>query len=174
MRRKKRRNRCFATGYYSANCGSHVYRGGRGRHKPVKRLYSTFNLHPATAAKPGNIRCKSVKRVILSAPATLAWGDLTDDQQNAITGVFGEYVMPMPGTIGHAGHKIIDALVADTFEPTAIQQLGLPFALLGRWQWDGETIMPLQCLDAAFLNFLPDPSIMILPHNWLGWPPIML
>lgn len=110
-----------------------------------------------------------MKRVILSAPATLDWGDLTEDQQTAITGVFGEYVMPMPGTIEYSGRKIIDAVTIDSFDPANIPILGLPFETLGLWQWDGDALTILEALHETFYDYV-ETGIRVIPHSWSGWP----
>lgn len=111
-----------------------------------------------------------MKRVIMSAPSALDWDDLTDDQQTAISGVFGEYVMPMPGTIEYSGRKIIDAVTLDSFDPANIPILGLPFEILGLWQWDGVTLKVLEALHhEAFYNYV-ESGIRVIPHSWAGWP----
>lgn len=111
-----------------------------------------------------------MKRVILSAPSTLDWDDLNDDQRLAINGVFGEYVMPMPGTIEYAGQKIIDAVTLDSFDPANIPILELPFEMLGLWQWDGVSLTVLEALHEAFYDFVESGNRAI-PHSWAGWPP---
>lgn len=110
-----------------------------------------------------------MKRVILSAPATLDWDGLSEDQQTAIAGVFGQYVMPMPGTIEHSGLKIIDAVTTDAFDPANIPILGLPFEMMGLWQWDGHTLTILEALHEAFYDYVESGN-RIIPHSWAGWP----
>ena len=110
-----------------------------------------------------------MKRVILSAPVALDWDDLTEEQQTAIAGVFGQYVMPMPGTIEYAGQKIIDAVTLDSFDPANIPILGLPFEILGLWQWDGVTLTVLENLHEAFYDYV-ESGIRAIPHSWAGWP----
>lgn len=110
-----------------------------------------------------------MKRVILSAPAELEWANLTENQQAAITSVFGEYVMPMPGTVEHNGLKIIDAVTTDSFDPANIPILGLPFEMLGLWQWDGGNLTVLEALDEAFYDYI-ETGTRVIPHSWSGWP----
>lgn len=110
-----------------------------------------------------------MKRVILSALASLDWDDLTEGQQAAITGVFGEYVMPMPGTVEHVGQKIIDAITLDSFDPANIQILGLPFIVLGLWQFDGTVLTEMEALNEVFYNYVASNNRLI-PHSWAGWP----
>lgn len=110
-----------------------------------------------------------MKRVILSAPATLDWDDLSEDQQTAISGVFGQYVMPMPGTREHDGQKVIDAVTIDSFDPAKIHILGLPFEVIGIWQWDGDTLTVLEALHETFYGFV-ESGARVIPHSWAGWP----
>lgn len=110
-----------------------------------------------------------MKRVILSVPSDLDWDDLTEEQQAAISGVFGQYVMPIPGTIEYAEQKIIDAVTIDSFDPANIPVLGLPFEVLGLWQWDGNNMTTLEALHEEFFNFVSS-NTNAIPHAWAGWP----
>lgn len=124
-------------------------------------------------------------RLIIAAPEALAIGELTEEQQIAIKSVFAQFAMPMPGTKTLSGYKLIDAVVADNFNPDSIAALGLPFTLLGQWQWDGrDSFSETQTLDSSFINYLPDTytydetgAILTTtapelhePHTWAGWP----
>lgn len=111
-----------------------------------------------------------MKRVIMTAPESLEWDDLTNEQQAAITGVLGQWVMPMPGTVAHDGRKIIDALTTDAFDPANIQLLKLPFVVLGILQYDGEITTNIHPLDEAFYAYLENPENPHIPHAWSGWP----
>lgn len=112
-----------------------------------------------------------MKRVILSAPVSLAWDDLNETQQAAIYGVFGAYVMPMPGTIEYDGRKIIDAVTIDSFDPGNITILGLPFEVFGLWQWDGTAITVLESLHEPFYQYVAS-GARVIPHMWAGWPSV--
>lgn len=131
-----------------------------------------------------------MKRLIIKAPETTQLDDLTEEQKNAINSVFGQWVMPMPGTRAYNGCKLIDAVVNDSFDPNAIVELLLPFEIIGMWQWSGYgDLVELQPLDIGFIDFLPDtptiepvtmeivsttPATLHEPHRWAGWPEIDL
>ena len=126
-----------------------------------------------------------MKRIIVTAPASITLDQLTVDQQLGLEAVMAQFVMPMPGTKSHEGQQIIDCAMKDNFDPQAIADLGLPFTIMGYWTWDGsgavQTVTPL---DPGFINFLPDrvtldeegnevsrlPPVLTLPHAWAGWP----
>ena len=128
-----------------------------------------------------------MKRLIVSAPSNITFDDLTAEQKLGLEAVMANYVQPMPGTKPHDGKIIIDCVMQDNFDPQAITDLGLPFTIMGYWDWTGageaEVITPL---DPAFLNFLPDrvlydedgnevsrmPPVLHIPHCWAGWPAI--
>ena len=158
-----------------------------------------------------------MKRLILTAPTGLTLDQLTPEQQSAIQSVFGQFTLPMPGTISYGDStytittpdpqstveaplpdvlevftslSILDAVTADNFNPDVLVPLGLPFGILGMWQWDGvgDVLTELQPLDASFINYLPDahtyddegnvltttaPTLLI-PHGWCGWPQVVL
>lgn len=127
-----------------------------------------------------------MKRVIFTAPE--AWTEdslspfqLTTMQTMAVSApiritpaqvVLGQRAMPMPGTVTTGGLKVIDALATDDFDPTRFAALGLPFTVLGLWQWPGDG--PLQVLQplnsAAFEAHLPVGAPLAEPHRWAGWP----
>lgn len=152
-----------------------------------------------------------MKRLILKSPTGLTIEQLSSEQQSAIRSVFSQFVLPMPGTIPFGtdittievpnvdpllpaevltftGYSIVDAIVADNYDPTSIIALNLPFIVLGEWQWDGDghlsTITPL---DSSFIHYLPaineydaegnviNTSVptLTLPHNWAGWPTLV-
>lgn len=77
-----------------------------------------------------------MKRIIFKVPEALEFTALTADQQAAIARVLGQYSMPMAGTVATGGFKLVDAIADDTFNPANIVTLGLPFTIMGMWQWD--------------------------------------
>ena len=127
-----------------------------------------------------------MKRLILTSPTGLTFDQLTPDQQAGISSVFAQYIMPMPGTISYGtetyttttpdpestteaplpdiievytGLSILDATTTDNFTVETITTLGLPFTVMGMWQWSGDADSPvveLQALDPSFINYLPD------------------
>jgi hypothetical protein len=159
-----------------------------------------------------------MKRLILTSPSGLTIDQLTVEQQAAIQSVFAQYVLPMPGTITtgtstysitrpdpesteevplpdvtttFTGTCILDAVTNDNFDPAVIEPLGLPFVLLGMWQWDGSehsALINLLPLAPEFINYLPDvttydaegnvistnPPTLTIPHNWCGWGDVVL
>ena len=159
-----------------------------------------------------------MKRLILTSPNGLTIDQLTAEQQAAIQSVFAQYVLPMPGTITtgdsiynitrpdpesteevplpdvtttFTGTCILDAVTNDNFDPAVIEPLGLPFVLLGMWQWTGnagDALVNLLPLSPEFINYLPNinsydeegiitstnPPILSIPHNWCGWADVVL
>jgi hypothetical protein len=130
-----------------------------------------------------------MKRIIIQAPEGITLEALTEEQQAAISSVFTQFVLPMPGTQASAGHILIDAVVGDNFDATTIAALGLPFVVFGLWQWDGSgELTELAPLDSTFIDYLPPthtydengdvlttlPPTLHLPHNWGGWPGVIL
>lgn len=130
-----------------------------------------------------------MKRIIIKTPATTTLEALTPEQQAAIQGVFSQWVMPMPGSQPAAGDILLDAVVADSFDPANIPLLGLPFTIMGAWQWDGASdLVELQPVDVSFITYLPDTHtyseqgevlttkapVLHEPHRWSGWPEINL
>lgn len=131
-----------------------------------------------------------MKRVIIKAPENTTLTALTVEQQTAIRSIFSQWVMPMPGTKANTGYTLIDAVVGDNFDPARISALGLPFTVMGMWQWGGASSpVELQALDATFINYLPathtynpitnavlttSPPVLHEPHRWAGWPEINL
>jgi len=111
-------------------------------------------------------------RVILAVPEELEFDMLTAEQRDAIGRVFGQYVMPMPGTVPYGGYKIVDALTADNFHPESMAALSLNWPILGMWNSDGVPVIPLD--KAVFLAHLPTPDVgdkvLHEPHRWAGWP----
>lgn len=126
-----------------------------------------------------------MKRLIMKAPEGLSFEALTEEQQAAITKVFAQYTMPMPSTRAYNGKIIIDAVVADNFDPAAIGQLNLPFELIAMWTWDmiGDLVEVI-ALTNDFINYLADdisqdesgnvvssrPTALSIPASWQGWP----
>jgi hypothetical protein len=145
-----------------------------------------------------------MKRLILTSPTGLTFDQLTPEQQAGISSVFAQYIMPMPGTISYGtetytittpdtdvietftGLSILDATTTDNFTVEAITTLGLPFTVMGMWQWEGnvdDALVEQQALDPSFINYLPDttdedgnpvPPVLHIPNNWAGWPEVIL
>ena len=154
-----------------------------------------------------------MKRLILTSPTGLTLDQLTPEQQAGISSVFAQYIMPMPCTISYGtetyttttpdpesttdaplpdiievytGLSILDATTTDNFTVEAITALGLPFAVMGMWEWSGsanDALVELQALDPSFINYLPDttdedgnpvPPVLHIPNNWAGWPEVIL
>jgi hypothetical protein len=145
-----------------------------------------------------------LKRLILTSPTGLTFDQLTPEQQAGISSVFAQYIMPMPGTISYGtetytittpdtdvietftGLSILDATTTDNFTVEAITTLGLPFTVMGMWQWEGnvdDALVEQQALDPSFINYLPDttdedgnpvPPVLHIPNNWAGWPEVIL
>ena len=154
-----------------------------------------------------------MKRLVLTSPTGLTFDQLTPEQQAGISSVFAQYIMPMPGTISYGtetyttttpdpesttevplpdiievytGLSILDATTTDNFTVEAITALGLPFTVMGMWEWSGsanDALVELQALDPSFINYLPDttdedgnpvPPVLHIPNNWAGWPEVIL
>jgi hypothetical protein len=154
-----------------------------------------------------------MKRLILTSPTGLTFDQLTPEQQAGISSVFAQYILPMPGTISYGtetyttttpdhestelvplpdiievytGLSILDATTTDNFTVEAITTLGLPFTVMGMWQWEGnvdDALVELQALDPSFINYLPDttdedgnlvPPVLHIPNNWAGWAEVIL
>lgn len=121
-------------------------------------------------------------RVLMLVPEGLTFEALTPEQQAAISSVFGQYVLPMYGTVPASGKVVCDAVAGDNFDPSSIATLGLPFELIGMWKDDGTIAIPLN--EAEFMARLPDTKIydesgsvvgsaspvLHEPHRWSGWP----
>ena len=154
-----------------------------------------------------------MKRLILTNPTGLTFDQLTPEQQAGISSVFAQYILPMPGTISYGteiyttttpdpestaevplpdiievytGLSILDATTTDNFTVESITALGLPFTVMGMWEWSGsanDALVELQALDPSFINYLPDttdedgnpvPPVLHIPNNWAGWPEVTL
>ena len=154
-----------------------------------------------------------MKRLILTSPTGLTFDQLTPEQQAGISSVFAQYIMPMPGTISYGtetytittpepeattevplpdisevytGLSILDATTTDNFTVETITALGLPFTVMGMWEWSGnanDALVELQALDPSFINYLPDttdedgnpvPPVLHIPNNWAGWAEVIL
>ena len=145
-----------------------------------------------------------MKRLILTSPTGLTFDQLTPEQQAGISSVFAQYILPMPGTISYGtdlytittpdtdvietftGLSILDAVTSDNFTVESITTLGLPFTVMGMWEWSGnadDVLVELQALDPSFINYLPDtadaegnpvPPVLHIPNNWAGWPEVIL
>lgn len=111
-------------------------------------------------------------RVLLLVPEGLTFDMLTPEQQDAINGVFGQYVLPMPGTLPFLNRVLCDALVNDSFDPGKLGPLGLPFDIVGMFDEAGSVLIPLN--EADFMARLPEPEegekVLAEPHRWSGWP----
>jgi len=131
-----------------------------------------------------------MKRIITRIPAGLTLDQLDPEQRDAIERVFTQYVI-MPGTTAYNNQEIVDGIVGDNFELTAITDLGLPFEVLGIWQWDGQSSTLTSLMEfnqAEFYFHLPrmietdidgniisdEPATLHIPHNWAGWPKIII
>lgn len=87
---------------------------------------------------------------LLLIPEGLTFDLLTPEQQAAISGVFGQYVPVMPGTVAKDGLVVCDAITADNFRPETMGDYGLGWPLLGLWNAEtGEALMPVDT--AAYL-----------------------
>ena len=157
-----------------------------------------------------------MKRLIFTSPISptgLTFDQLTPEQQAGISFLFAQYIMPMPGTISYGtetytittpdpesttdaplpdiievytGLSILDATTTDNFTVEAITALGLPFTVMGMWEWSGnanDALIELQALDPSFINYLPDttdedgavtPPVLHIPNNWAGWTEVIL
>ncbi len=157
-----------------------------------------------------------MKRLILTCPTGLTLDQLTQEQQAAIQSVFAQFSLPMPGTkpFGDSpytitrpdpestfdaplpdvievftGTVILDAVTNDNFNPDVLIPLGLPFTILGMWQWSGSgELTELQPLAPEFINYLPNANTyddvggvlttitptLHIPHGWCGWPEVVL
>lgn len=111
-------------------------------------------------------------RVILAVPEELEFDMLTAEQRDAIGRVFGQYVMPMPGTVPYGGYKIVDALTADNFHPEDMAALSLNWPILGMWDDAGTPVKPIDAM--SFTKHLTPPEtgpvVLHEPHRWAGWP----
>jgi len=129
-----------------------------------------------------------MKRLIVSAPESVTIESLTPEQQVALESVIAQWVQPMPGTIPFNGRVLIDTVMGDNFDPTAIGQLELPFEMVGYWEWNGSEVTTLVPADESLIGYLPNrvtydeegepvnslPPLKVLPHNWAGWPAVEL
>ena len=125
-----------------------------------------------------------MKRIILKTPDDTTLEALSDEHKTALNSVFAQFVMPMPGTQSYLGYKIIDAVVADNFNPAAMTDLLFPFELLGMWEFVEDSLTTLVPLANSFIDYLPSthtydadfniastmPAIFHIPHRWAGWP----
>lgn len=115
-------------------------------------------------------------RVLFLIPEGLTFDMLTPEQQAAIRSVLGQFVLPMPSTIPFGGKVVCDGLAAENFDPSTLGPLGLPFEIIGLWEFDGENaieVVPLN--ETAFMAHLPldengVPQPLHEPHRWSGWP----
>ena len=152
-----------------------------------------------------------MKRLILTSPTGLTFDQLTPEQQAGVSSMFAQYIVPMPGTLSYGtetytittpdpestteaplpdiievytGLSILDATTSVTVE--VIEALGLPFTVMGMWEWSGnadDALIELQELNPSFINYLPDttdedgnpvPPVLHIPNNWAGWAEVTL
>ena len=92
-----------------------------------------------------------------------------------------------------SGESILDTVVNDEFNTDVLLQSDIPFTILGEWNWSQEnnsSLITVKSLDQLFINFLPEintydskgvptetmiaPSTIYIPHNWSGWPEVIL
>jgi len=130
-----------------------------------------------------------VKRAILRLPAGTRFDTLTAEQQAAISSVFAQFVLPMPGTTVADGYELVDGLAGDNFDPAVMPGLDMDWPVVGLWQWNGAAgLAALQPLDEAVLlaHLAPvveldadgnvvgsEPAVLRMPHAWSGWPPVL-
>lgn len=116
-------------------------------------------------------------RVLFLIPEELTFDMLTPEQQAAIRSVFGQFVLPMPATIPANNKVVCDGVAAENFDPSTLGPLGLPFEIIGLWEWDGaeyiNEVVPINTTE--FMAHLPldengDPQPLHEPHRWSGWP----
>jgi len=124
-------------------------------------------------------------RILLLIPEGLTFDMLTQEQQTAINSVFGEYTLPMVGTIAANGKVICDALALNTFNPVAMVEVGLPFEIIGMWDFQGTALTTFN--EAEFMARLPEtpimdesgfqigsaPAVLHEPCSWGGWPRVI-
>ena len=121
---------------------------------------------------------------ILPMPGTISYGENTFTLTTSDSASTEE--KPLPNIIEvFTGSVILDATVYDNFKPEALTQLELPFTILGQWSWDGvsDVLVTDTPLDPSFINYLPDttdedgnsvPPVLHIPHNFSGWPEVIL
>ncbi|CAP41331.1 hypothetical protein [Bordetella petrii] len=127
-----------------------------------------------------------MKRAILRLPAGTRFDSLTAEQQAAISSVFAQFVLPMPGTTVADGYELVDGLAGDNFDPAVMPGLGMDWPIVALCQWDEAAgLATIQPLDEAVLlaHLAPvveldadgnvvgsQPAELDMPHNWAGWP----
>lgn len=108
-------------------------------------------------------------RIIFLMPEGLSRESLSEEQNAAIDRVFGQYVFPMPGSIATVDGLILcDALVDSSFSEEAMQEVGLPFQIIGRWNSSGALLS--EFAHASYAQCQPS-GFPIESHRWAGWPP---
>lgn len=95
---------------------------------------------------------------------------LQPEQQAAINSVFGQYVLPMPGTLPADGLVICDALTASNFKPEVMGEYGIGWPIIGMWNYEGNTVVSLD--KDELQKRLPEGGLLHEPHRWSGWPKI--
>ncbi len=68
-------------------------------------------------------------------------------------------------------YMIIDAITQDNYDPATMPGLGLPFTVMGLWQWDliSANLIEIEPLNESFSNFTVNKT-QDIPHNFAGWP----
>lgn len=130
-----------------------------------------------------------MKHVYLLIPEGLTFDQLADKQQDAIAGIFGQYVMPMPESMAVDGLVICDAICSDAFDPALMGPLGLDWEVIGMEQWDGddtsvlipmdeakytERLAPVMVVNDAGKVLSENPRGFVQVHIYAGWPDSLL
>lgn len=74
-------------------------------------------------------------------------------------------------TSSSTNYMIIDAITQDNYDPATMPGLGLPFTVMGLWQWDliSANLIEIEPLNESFSNFTVNKT-QDIPHNFAGWP----
>ena len=119
-------------------------------------------------------------RLIIRVPIAIqSFSQLSAAHQEAIQRVFGQYVLPMPGTIAADSFQICDGVSRELDWSILTNQWGWP--VIGVMGEDGDIVLPLD--QVIFTRHLPDtpeynnsgeiigtrPAVFHEPHNWAGW-----
>jgi len=122
-------------------------------------------------------------RVILRVPEALTFEALSPEQQAAIASVFGQFVIPMPGTVPFGGYKLVDAITSPDFHPERMALYGMNWPAVGLWDNSGVALAPFDA--TTMLAHIaptqaydidgnpvgePTPPVLHEPHRWAGWP----
>lgn len=130
-----------------------------------------------------------MKRAILRLPEGENLDTLLPEQIAALQSVNAQFVLPMPGTVPADGFHLVDGVAGDNFDPAVMPSLGMPWEVVGLWQWDGQAreVLALTPLNGeTLLRHLPPtyeydedgnvtrelPPALHLPHAIAGWPQV--